>query len=218
MQADDILQRVARAAPGAPDEPWDAVTEAAERGAGARIPGSLRDGDGHAALALAPVPAAVLVPILDRAGALAVLLTRRTEGLARHAGQISFPGGRADAVDRAPVATALREAREEVGLAPDRVAIAGRLENYVVGTGYRITPVVGVVAGAPALAPDAREVAEVFEVPLPFVLDAGNYRREGMTVDGLARRYHVLSWGRYRIWGATAAILANLRDVLHEPC
>ena len=217
----EILRLVARAAPGAADQCWQAVTEAAERGPAARVPGSLRHddrSDAGPAIAVAPVPAAVLVAIIEQAGRLSVLLTRRTERLARHAGQVSFPGGRADARDSAPVATALREAREEVGLAAEAVEVAGRLENYVVGTGYRITPVVGLVSGPPALARDSREVAEIFQVPLPFILDSANYRREQMMVEGAMRRYYVLPYERHRIWGATAAILVNLRNVLREAC
>lgn len=195
----DILRRVPRRAPGAPDEPWARVKAAA-------------------AGASAGVPAAVLVPIIARGGAMTVLFTRRTDDLARHAGQVSFPGGRAEAGDAAPVATALREAREEVGIAAASVAVVGRLEERPVGTGYRIVPVVGLLADPPPFAADSREVAEIFEVPLPFVLDPANYRRERMVVEGVPRCFHALSYRRYFIWGATAAILVNLRDVLRAPC
>lgn len=194
----DILRRVPRRAPGAPDEPWARVKAAVGASVG--------------------VPAAVLVPIVARGGAMTVLFTRRTDGLARHAGQVSFPGGRAEAGDAAPVATALREAREEVGIAAASVAVVGRLEERPVGTGYRIVPVVGLLADPPPFAADSREVAEIFEVPLPFVLDPANYRRERMVVEGVPRRFHALPYRRYFIWGATAAILVNLRDVLRAPC
>ena len=190
----DILRRVSRRAPGVPDEPWARVNAAAG------------------------APAAVLVPIVARGGAMTVLLTRRTEGLARHAGQVSFPGGRAEAGDAAPLATALREAREEVGIVAENVAVAGRLEECPVGTGYRIVPVVGLLADPLPFAADSREVAEMFEVPLPFVLDPANYRCERMVLDGVPRRFHALPYRRYFIWGATAAILVNLRDVLRAPC
>lgn len=194
----DILRRVPRRAPGAPDEPWARVKAAVGASVG--------------------VPAAVLVPIVARGGAMTVLFTRRTDGLARHAGQVSFPGGRAEAGDAAPVATALREAREEVGIAAASVAVVGRLEERPVGTGYRIVPVVGLLVDPPPFAADSREVAEIFEVPLPFVLDPANYRRERMVVEGVPRRFHALPYRRYFIWGATAAILVNLRDVLRAPC
>lgn len=217
----DILRGVAHRAPGAPDEPWEAVIAAAERAPAARVPGSLRHSEeswGRLSPCAPITPAAVLVAIVERAGARSVLLTRRAEQLARHAGQISFPGGRADPGDGNPQQTALREAEEEIGLPAAQVEIAGRLDDYLVGTGYRITPVVGFVRAPPAFAADTREVAEIFEVPLPFVLDAANYRRDKLTVGGVERRFYVLAYGAYHIWGATAAILVNLRDVVHASC
>ena len=217
----DILRGVAHRAPGAPDEPWEAVIAAAERAPAARVPGSLRHNEeswGRLSPCEPIAPAAVLVAIVERAGALSVLLTRRAERLARHAGQISFPGGRADPGDGSPQQTALREAEEEIGLPAARVEIAGRLDDYLVGTGYRITPVVGFVAAPPAFAPDTCEVAEIFEVPLPFVLDAANYRRDKLTIGGVERRFYVLAYGAYHIWGATAAILVNFRDVVRASC
>ncbi len=217
----DILRGVAQRAPGAPDQPWDAVIAQAERAPAARVPGSLRHSEeswGRLPDTEPITPAAVLVAVIERAGVLSVLLTRRAERLARHAGQISFPGGRADPGDGTPQRTALREAEEEVGLPSGRVEIAGRLDDYLVGTGYRITPVVGLVREPPAFAPDTREVAEVFEVPLPFVLEPANYRRDRLTIDGVDRRFYVLPYGAYHIWGATAAILVNFRDVVRASC
>ena len=217
----DILRGVARRAPGAPDQPWEAVIAAAERAPGARVPGSLRHVRESSRILppCAPVaPAAVLVAVIERAGALSVLLTRRAERLARHAGQISFPGGRADPGDGTPQKTALREAEEEIGLPPTCVEIAGRLDDYLVGTGYRITPVVGLVTAPPPFAADTREVAEIFEVPLPFVLEPANYRRDRLTVGGIDRRFYVLPYGAYHVWGATAAILVNFRDVVRASC
>ena len=217
----EILRGIAQRAPGAPDQPWETVIAEAERAATARVPGSLRH-IREAARSLPPcapiAPAAVLVAVIERAGALSVLLTRRAERLARHAGQVSFPGGRADPGDGTPQRTALREAEEEVGLPAGRVEIAGRLDDYLVGTGYRITPVVGLVSEPPAFAPDAREVAEVFEVPLPFVLEPANYRRDRLTIKGVDRRFYVLPYGAYHIWGATAAILVNFRDAVRATC
>ena len=163
-------------------------------------------------------PAAVLVAVIEREGSFSVLLTRRAERLARHAGQISFPGGRADPGDRTPLKTALREAEEEIGLLQASVQIVGRLDDYLVGTGYRITPVVGFVAAPPVFEADSQEVAEVFEVPLTFVLEPSNYRRDKVTIGGVERRFYVLPYGAYYIWGATAAILVNFRDVVRASC
>lgn len=218
----DILRAVTQRAPGAPDQPWETVIAAAERAPEARVPGSLRH-IREAARSLPhsePItPAAVLVAVIERAGGLSVLLTRRAERLARHAGQVSFPGGRADPGDGTPQRTALREAEEEVGLPAGQVEIAGRLDDYLVGTGYRITPVVGLVREPPDFAPDTREVAEVFEVPLPFVLEPDNYRRDWLTINGVDRRFYVLPYGAYHnIWGATAAILVNFRDMVRASC
>ncbi len=217
----DILRGVARQAPGAPDQPWDAVIAAAERAPAARVPGSLRHSEeswGRLPASEPITPAAVLVAVIERDGALSVLLTRRAERLARHAGQISFPGGRADPGDGTPQKTALREAEEEIGLPQNSVEVVGRLDDYLVGTGYRITPVVGFVAAPPAFEPDTREVAEVFEVPLSFVLEPANYRRDGLTVGGVERRFYVMPYGAYHVWGATAAILVNFRDVVRASC
>ena len=153
MQA-DILRAVAQQAPGAPDQPWEAVVAAAEQAPAARVPGSLRHSEeswGRLPASEPITPAAVLVAVIERAGAFSVLLTRRAEQLARHAGQISFPGGRADPDDGTPQRTALREAEEEIGLPASQVEIVGRLDDYLVGTGYRITPVVGFVSGAAGL-------------------------------------------------------------------
>jgi len=217
----DILRGVAQQAPGAPDQPWEAVIAAAERAPAARVPGSLRHSEeswGRLPETEPITPAAVLVAIVEREGALSVLLTRRAERLARHAGQISFPGGRADPGDGSPQRTALREAEEEIGLAASKVEIVGRLDDYLVGTGYRITPVVGFVKAPPALEADTREVAEVFEVPLSFVLEPANYRRDKVTIGGVERRFYVLPYEAYHIWGATAAILVNFRDVVRASC
>ena len=157
----------------------------------------------------AMVPAAVLVPIVDRAAGLTVLLTQRTVHLKNHSGQISFPGGRADPEDAGPEYTALREAREEIGLDRARVEVIARLAEYLVRTGFRVTPVVGLVTPPYDLAPDPHEVADVFEVPLAFVLDPANHRRETRELNGREVGFYVLQYGERRIWGATAGMLVN---------
>lgn len=212
-----IVRRITVHIAGDAADPWDSVIEAAEREPHARVPGSLRHDlkpMGDVALRAPITAAAVLVPILEREAGMTVLLTRRPEHLSSHAGQISFPGGRIEEGDSSPVETALRETEEEVGIARERVETIGRLDNYVVGTGYRITPVVGLVDPPGAFVLDEREVAEVFEVPLDFVCDPANYRRECVEVQGRLRRFHVLPYGDRYIWGATAAILVNLREAL----
>ncbi len=173
-----------------------------------------------------PVPASVLLPLVVRSPAedafdFSVLLTQRNAGLRNHAGQISFPGGRRDPEDVDEVATALREAHEEVGLRPERVEVIGRLPIYETGTGFRITPIVGLIhvdAGedlALGLTPAPGEVEEVFEVPLSFLLDPGNHQRRELTLGGRSLSYFAMPWKAahreedYFIWGATAAMLRN---------
>jgi 8-oxo-dGTP pyrophosphatase MutT (NUDIX family) len=160
------------------------------------------------------VPAGVLVPLLDRSQGLTVLLTRRTEHLQAHAGQVSFPGGRLEPGDHDSVDAALREAEEEIGLARERVATVGCLDIYVTRTGFEVTPVVGIVDPPAAFHPDDFEVAEVFEVPLEFILDRANHQRHSRIYEGVERHFYVLPWANYYIWGATAGMLVNLADVL----
>ena len=158
----------------------------------------------------APIAASVLLPVIARPsgeGGPTILFTRRTEHLARHSGQISFPGGRSEASDLSPVETALRETMEETGIAPAFVSIAGFLPRYRTGTGFDILPVVGLVAPGFALRPDAREVAEIFEVPLAFFLDPANLRDGSRDMAGRTRRFHVFEPGGHYIWGITAALL-----------
>jgi 8-oxo-dGTP pyrophosphatase MutT (NUDIX family) len=161
-------------------------------------------------------PAAVLVPLIDHAGGMAVLLTKRTAHLSAHAGQISFPGGRIEEDDPDAVAAALRETEEEVGLSRDRVRVIGRLDTNVTGTGFEITPIVGIVEPPFALAIDPYEVAEAFEVPLAFILDPGNHQRIERVVGARNRCYFVLPFEGRNIWGATAGILVNLAEVLAD--
>ena len=159
-------------------------------------------------------PAAVLVPLIDRAEGMTVLLTRRTAHLSAHAGQIAFPGGRVEPGDRDASATALRETEEEVGLPRDHVTLIGRLDTYVTGTGYEITPVVGLVRVPFPLTIDPVEVAEAFEVPLDFVLDPANHRRTERVFGERVRVFFVLPFADRQIWGATAGMLVNLAEVL----
>ncbi|WP_420137152.1 CoA pyrophosphatase [Sphingomonas sp.] len=159
------------------------------------------------------VPAAVLVAITDRPHP-GVLLTLRQPHLRRHAGQIAFPGGRADPEDRDLVATALREAREEIGLEPERVTIVGTSDTYRVGTGFVVTPVIGVIPPDLALAPQEAEVAAVFETPLSFLLEPGNHSLQSVMWEGRERRFHEILWEDRRIWGATANMIVNLAQRL----
>ncbi len=161
-------------------------------------------------------PAAVLVPLVARPEGLTVLLTRRTDHLHHHAGQISFPGGRIEADDPSPEDAALRETQEEVGLARSHVELLGRLDIYRTGTGFEITPVVGWVTPPFELSPDRFEVAEIFEVPLSFVADARNHERHSREFNGSKRHFYVLPYGGYYIWGATAGMLVNLAQRLSD--
>lgn len=154
-------------------------------------------------------PAAVLVPVTDRAEP-GVILTQRTEQLRRHAGQVAFPGGRVDAHDADAVAAALREAEEEVGLPVSAVEVVGTADRYRTVTGFEVTPVVGVVPPDLPLTPHEVEVAAVFEVPLAFLLDRANHRRAEMEWRGRRRSYWEITWNDRRIWGATAAMIVNL--------
>lgn len=158
--------------------------------------------------------ASVLVPIVARGGAPTVLFTQRTAHLKNHSGQISFPGGRAEAVDATPERTALRETWEEIGLAEERIEVLGRLSEYHTRTGYRITPIVGIVQPPFELQPDINEVAEVFEVPLAYLLDARNHQRHARDFEGEQRHFFAIPYGERYIWGATAGMLVNLHRYL----
>jgi 8-oxo-dGTP pyrophosphatase MutT (NUDIX family) len=161
-------------------------------------------------------PAAVLVPLVDRPEGMSVLLTQRTPHLTAHAGQISFPGGRIEADDADATAAALRETEEEVGLPRDRVSVVGRLDTYLTGTGFEITPIVGILAPPLPLAIDPFEVAEAFEVPLSYILDRRNHQRVERESAGRRRGFFILPYQGRNIWGATAGILVNLAEVLAE--
>jgi 8-oxo-dGTP pyrophosphatase MutT (NUDIX family) len=165
------------------------------------------------------VPAAVLVPLVLRDDGMTVLLTQRTAHLINHGGQISFPGGRLEDSDANATAGALRETEEEIGLSRDHVEIVGRLDDYVTVTGFRVVPVVGLVQPPFTLTPDPFEVAEAFEVPLAFVLDPANHQRHFRVMpNGHKRYFYAMPFHDRYIWGATAAILVNLYDVLGGSC
>jgi 8-oxo-dGTP pyrophosphatase MutT (NUDIX family) len=163
-----------------------------------------------------PVPtrAAVLVPIIDRGDELAVLLTERASDLRHHAGQISFPGGRMEPADRTAVDAALREAHEEIGLPRDRVDVVGLLPDHLIVSGFRVTPVVGIVQPDYPLTLDRREVADAFEVPLSFLLDPANHVRRRRRFENHEVELTDLPWGQRNIWGATAGMLLTLYHVL----
>lgn len=158
-------------------------------------------------------PAAILLPIIARAEP-SLLFTRRTAHLSRHAGQVSFPGGRLHADDPSLVTTALRETEEETGIAPRFVSIAGFLDCHETGTGFAILPVVGLLREGFVLAPDPNEVEEVFEVPLAFLLDPASREHRNMEWQGRRREFYAFTYGPHYIWGATAGILVNFADRL----
>jgi 8-oxo-dGTP pyrophosphatase MutT (NUDIX family) len=161
-------------------------------------------------------PAAVLVPLIYREEP-KVLLTQRTDHLTRHAGQVAFPGGRADPSDISLVETALRETQEETGIEPAFVTVAGFLDAYETGTGYAILPVVGILSEGFALSPHEYEVAEIFEVPLSFLLDPANRKRDTREFRGQQRSFYAFTYEGHYIWGATAAMLVNFGERITAP-
>ena len=205
MTPEEVRQRLVHAIAGLRSS--DPSAAAAVRGDHSLVPGG-------APPALALTRAAVLVPLVMRPEALTVLLTQRTAHLAAHAGQISFPGGSVEAVDRDSIDTALRETEEEVGLPRDYVEVIGRLDTYITGTGFEVTPVVGLVRAPYPAKPDPFEVAEIFEVPLDFVIDPLHHERHSRDVRGRTRSFYVVPYQNRYIWGATAGMLVNLAEVL----
>ncbi len=154
-------------------------------------------------------PAAVLIPFTDRPDP-GLILTQRPALMSRHAGQVAFPGGRLDPGDADAVAGALREAREEIALAPDTVDIVGLMGRYRTGTAFEIEPVVGVIPPGLPLAPADGEVDAIFEVPLSYLLDPVNLAVKSMDWNGAERHYYEIIWKDFRIWGITAAIMVDL--------
>jgi 8-oxo-dGTP pyrophosphatase MutT (NUDIX family) len=168
----------------------------------------------RAALPARRVPAAVLVPLVERVGGLTVLLTQRAATLKDHAGQISFPGGRIEPDDTDAWRAALREAHEEIGLTEDFVEFAGYLPDHIVGTGFRVTPVVGFVNPNYEVRIAEAEVHDVFEVPLDFILDSANHVTRTRQLGGVMLEMYDIPYGERRIWGATAGMLLTLRRLL----
>ena len=157
-------------------------------------------------------PAAVLVPIGFRNNSPQVVLTRRAGHLEKHAGQISFPGGRAEQEDLTAVETALRESEEEIGLAPDHVEVVGALNTYLTVTNYSVTPVVGLVEPQAGFVAEEGEVAEIFEVPLSFLLDHQNHQKHSGFHNGIERFWYAMPYNDYYIWGATAGMIRDLSE------
>lgn len=159
-------------------------------------------------------PAAVLIPLVRREEDVTVLFTKRTDSLSVHAGQISFPGGRVEEFDKNHEDTALRETEEEIGLPRDRIKVIGRLDDYIARTNFKITPVVAIVSPPFDLKLDPTEVAEAFEVPLPFFLDPANHQRHLRIEHGKERHVYAMPYLDYYIWGITAGMLFNLYEFL----
>jgi len=170
----------------------------------------LEDGVGDEPL----TPASVLFPIVLRESGPSVLLTQRTDHLKDHPGQISFPGGRVEPEDSSPAHTALREAEEEIGLSSAHIEVLGYLPEYRTVTGFCVTPVVAIVTPPFELRPDPGEVAEIFEVPLAFLMDSSNHQQHSLQYRGKLRHYFAMPYGKYFIWGATAGIIAALSRAL----
>ena len=159
------------------------------------------------------IPAAVLVPLVNRKDEITVLLTKRTDHLNKHAGQISFPGGQMDQSDRSPEHTALRETEEEIGLTGQLIEVVGHLNDYVVGTGFLVSPIIGFIEPPFLLNPHENEVAEVFEAPLHFITHPDNFEHHTRKINGIDRSFVAIQWNERFIWGATAGIL---RDLSHR--
>jgi 8-oxo-dGTP pyrophosphatase MutT (NUDIX family) len=162
-----------------------------------------------------PKTAAVLVPVIAHADETTVLLTQRATGLRAHSGQIAFPGGRLDEEDASPLAAALREAEEEIGLAADYIRPLGFLDAYLSGTGYLVTPVVALVAPGAPLTLNPHEVTETFEVPLGFLMDPARHEIHSRVIRGRQRPYYAIPFGDRYIWGVTAGIIRNLYERLY---
>lgn len=212
-QQDDLLARLTRLPPpGTRQAPRGPASGEAARAARPRGDHDLNPDLYDPSVALRE--AAVLVPIIDRPEEPTVLLTQRSHDLPDHPGQISFPGGGIDPGDADAEAAALREAHEEVGLAPRHVTLLGRLDTYLIRTGFSVVPVVGLLHPPFELTPEEGEVAEIFEVPLAFFLDPANREMHSRSFRGVERFFYAYPYGPHFIWGATAGMISNLAEVL----
>lgn len=174
------------------------------------------DPDGFAVAPATPHrPAAVLVPVIDRAAGVTLLLTKRAAHLRDHSGQVAFPGGKVDPEDTSPIDTALREAREEIGLEAGAVRPLGYLDPYLSGTGFLVIPVVGLVTREARLHPNPAEVAACFEVPLPFLMDPARHVVRSAAWKGRTRYFYAIPFEEHLIWGVTAGIVHNLYERLY---
>jgi 8-oxo-dGTP pyrophosphatase MutT (NUDIX family) len=180
----------------------------------ARLQGRVIGSQGNGTAETNNIRAAVLVPLVERPEGWSVILTLRSADLADHAGQISLPGGRIEPEDVTPMDAALREAEEEIGLSRQYVELAGRLDTWFTGTGFEVVPVVGLVDPPPPYKPDPVEVAEVFEVPLDFILDKRNHQWRSRELAGKQRFFWAIPYLHRHIWGATAGMLVNLAEAL----
>jgi 8-oxo-dGTP pyrophosphatase MutT (NUDIX family) len=194
------------------DMPLEAMTGEPRTGDHMLNPGQIA----VAVAAAAARPAAVLVPLVARPEGVTVLLTERAASLRSHSGQIAFPGGSIDGPDETPVEAALREAEEEIGLDPSRVRPFGRLDDYLSGSGFRIVPIVAEVLAPFSLTINEAEVADVFEVPLDFLMDAANHQRQSREWKGIERHYYAMPWRDRFIWGVTAGIIRNFYERLDD--
>ena len=164
-------------------------------------------------------PAAVLIGLVERDREMQVILTKRTEGLNNHSGQVAFPGGKIDVTDASPESAALREAWEEIGLDQSEVEVMGRLPDYYSGSGYKIAPVVGLVSSEADFEINPDEVEYRFEVPLHFLMDPRNHKRSSRVFQGLERFYYEMPYGEHHIWGVTAGMIRVMQERLfsHDP-
>jgi 8-oxo-dGTP pyrophosphatase MutT (NUDIX family) len=211
FDADEFLARALdRLLPNIPDTAVDMALEA---------PRSDDDLNAHLPATFdvsTPRPAAVLVPVVRRQPELTVLLTQRTDHLPSHPGQVAFPGGKIDAGDADATAAALRETEEETGLDRKFVETIGFLDSYQTRTGFRVLPVVALVETGFELVPEAGEVADIFEVPLRFLMDPSNHLEHTREWQGVERRFYAMPYGERYIWGATAGMLRNLYDRMYR--